>query len=348
MVDLILAMSLAVGVSFICSLLEAMLYSVPLSHIESLIERGRAAGRILKSLRDDIDAPISAILTLNTIAHTVGASLAGAAAAKVFGSAWLGVFSGVFTLIVLVFSEIIPKTAGVVFARPLAEVLARPLQWMVWALYPFVWLSRQTTKWIFRETAIVKVSEDDIRQLARIGWREGSVRPQTARIIENIISLEERRVHEIMTPRTVVTALPAAMTVEEARKQEGFAHFSRFPVHDESYEDIIGIVLRRDILVQLSEGRNDITLDQFMMPVHFVAESFTIDDVLAKFLRIRQHMFPVVDEYGGLAGVVTLEDVLEEILGDEIVDESDVVTDMRTLARIRRSQAVARVHESPK
>ena len=338
MTELIIAMAFAIGVSFICSLLEAVLYSVPLSYIETLAEEGRPAGRILRELRNDIDAPISAILTLNTIAHTVGAAVAGAAAAEVFGSRWLGAFSAVFTFLILVLSEIIPKTAGVAFARQLASPIARPLQWLVWVFLPFVWMSSWITRSISGGKVQHLVSEDDVRALARIGAREGGIDEAKAAVIHGILSIAGKRVHEVMTPRTVAITLSAETTVGEVRDEIGTLNYSRVPVYGESTEEITGVVHRRDILTASADDKHDVTVAELMRPVHFVAESFALDDVLTMFLRRRQHLFVVIDEFGGFSGIITLEDILEEILGAEIVDEFDEAEDMRELARKRRDE----------
>ncbi len=272
MTELIIAMAFAIGVSFICSLLEAVLYSVPLSYIETLAEEGRPAGRILRELRNDIDAPISAILTLNTIAHTVGAAVAGAAAAEVFGSRWLGAFSAVFTFLILVLSEIIPKTAGVAFARQLASPIARPLQWLVWVFLPFVWMSSWITRSISGGKTEHLVSEDDLRALARVGAREGGIEEAKAAVIQGVLSIAGKRAYEAMTPRTVAFVLRSDETMREVREEIGTLTYSRIPVYGDNTDDIIGIVHRRDILTASADDRHDITVAELMRPAHFVLE----------------------------------------------------------------------------
>ena len=337
MIELALAVGAVIVVSALCSLFEAVLYSVPVSYIETLNQEGRASGRILTDLRlRGVDRPISAILSLNTIANTGGAFIAGAAFLKVFGDEWSIYFTISFTLAVLIFSEIIPKTIGVVFSRALASTVAYPLQILVWVLAPLVRLCRVVTGVFSQENASEQISEQEILVMAHLGQRTGAINPDEARIVENILSLKRRAVRDVMTPRNVVFALGADLTIEEAHQKAGIWSYSRVPVYEKDFEEVVGVVLRRDALNALTEGRGDIRISELMHPVHFVAETFALDRVLRTFLERRVHLFPVVDEYGGLAGVITLEDVLEEILGREIVDEFDTVTDMRELARQRR------------
>jgi len=346
MLQLAIAVAAAVSISALCSLFEAFLLSVPLSHIEMLAQSGRRSGRILRQLRGHVGTPISAILSLNTIANTAGATIAGAAAARAFSDSptvtdW--VFPAAFTLSILFFSEVIPKTAGVVYNKPLAPVLARPIQILVWVFTPIVGLLRLVTRMISRGQAQQTTSDEELIVLARLGQRTGAIEADEAEALQNILSLKSRTAREVMTPRTVVFSLDDGLRVEEARSEKGFWAHSRIPVYAESHEDIVGIVLRRDLLAALTRDQGDARLSEFMRPVHFVAESTSLDRLLRAFLERRQHLSIVIDEYGGLAGVVTLEDVLEEILGKEIVDESDQVADMRELARRRRQQTASGV-----
>ncbi len=319
--------------------------SAPLSHIEKLAQEGNRSGQIFRRLRQNVDRPLSAILSLNTIANTGGAAFAGAAFLR-----WLGdegedlsaFFQGCLTLSVLFFSEVIPKTVGAVFSRPLNVWIARPLQILVWVFAPLIGLCRLATRIVPRKDDQNDVSSDDILSLARLGARTGGIEADEARVIQNILSLKSKTAREIMTPRTVVFALAEDMTVGEARGQSGTWAHSRIPVYAEDFEDIVGIVMRRDILAALAQDREDVTLSTLMRPVHFVVESSALDGILDAFLEQRQHLFIVIDEYSGLAGVLTLEDVLEEILGKEIVDELDQVEDMRELARRRRQTAERR------
>lgn len=342
MTELLIVVLSVVFISGLCSLFEAVLYSVPVSHIESLAQSGKKSGRILRRLREHVDRPIAAILSLNTIANTGGASIAGMIVGNLVGEDSMEeyIFSAAFTIVILMFAEVIPKTVGVVYARPVSAFIALPLQWLVWTFTPFILLCRLGTRLVAKEQKEQNISDEELISLARLGRRSGTLDATEAGVIQNILSLKTKTVAQTMTPRTVVFSLPDDMAVEEARNQAGIWSHSRIPVYQEDFEDIVGIVLRRDILAAHAKNRGAEPLTKIMRPVHFVAESHTLDRILKAFLERRQHMFIVIDEYGGLAGVLTLEDVLEEILGAEIVDESDQVADMRELARRRRQQTI--------
>ncbi len=340
MLELVLAFGFAVVISGGCSLFEAVLYSVPLRHVETLARSESPAGRILKELRGNIEKPITAILSLNTIANTAGAAVAGGAAIAVFGREWIGVFSAIFTLSILVFSEVIPKTAGVVYARRLAPTVAFPLKGLVVLMAPAIWLCSHITRLISKHRALDTISADELKIMAQVGFQAGSIQPYQKRVIENILSLENKAVKDVMTPRTVIFSLSEHLTVKEASSRVSRWEHSRFPVYDHDVEDIVGIVLTRKLFMALSQGKADTPLTDLMEPVRFVVETARLDQVFRQFMGSRQKLFVVIDEYGGIAGVVTLEDILEEILGREIMDEFDEVADKRELARSRRTQAV--------
>lgn len=340
MIELFIVVIGVVIISATCSLFEAVLYSVPISHIESLAQTGQKSGQILRKLRTNVDRPISAILSLNTIANTGGASLAGIIAGNILGKDSIEeyLFSAGFTLSILLFAEVIPKTVGVVYARPAATLIAYPLQLLVWIFAPLIFLCRLATRLVANKQEEQDISNEEFISMARLGRRSGALDSTEAGVIQNILSLKSKTAGEVMTPRTVVFSLSESLTVEEAREQKGIWAHSRIPIYSEGFEDIVGILLRRDMLAALTNDRGDRTLSELMRPVHFVAETHTLERILQMFLERRQHLFIVIDEYSGLSGVLTLEDVLEEILGKEIVDESDQVTDMRELARRRRQQ----------
>ncbi len=336
MIELILAVSFAVSISAVCSLFEAVLYSVPLRHIEAMVQTGKAGGNILKDLRRNVERPISAILSLNTIANTAGAAFAGAAATAVFGHQWLGYFSALFTLTILLFSEIIPKTAGVVYGKSLVTVVAYPLKGLVWIMAPVIWLSGLTTYLIRRDKREEAITAEEIQVMAHLSRRSGGILSYQEKTIERILTLQEKMVKDVMTPRIVVFSLSEHLTLQEAIAASGGWEHSRIPVYDQGIEDVVGVVHTKDILIALAEGKKDEDLTELMRPVHFVAETAKLNEVLAEFLELRQHLFAVIDEYGGLSGLISLEDILEEILGREIVDESDEVANKRELARERR------------
>ncbi len=340
MVELLIAVGLVIVVSAICSLLEAVLYSVPISHIETLATAGNRAGLILQKLRADIDKPIAAILSLNTIANTAGAAVAGAIAARVLGAEWLVYFSAVFTLAILLFSEVVPKTAGVNFNRPLAALVARPLQLLVWLFTPLIFLTQSITRLLGGNRDQNQVSDKELMIMSQLGVKTGTIDAGEHRVIKGMLQLENKSVRKIMTPRVVVFSLPASLSVREVHDQNGLLDHSRMPIFDADSEDIIGMVHRRDVLTALAEGRDDVKLEALMRPLHFVSESMAANELLRFFLEKKHHLAIVLDEFGGLAGLVTLEDVLEEVLGQEIVDEFDSEINMRQLARKRRREAL--------
>lgn len=341
MLTLALAVGIAVLVSFTCSLTEAALYAVPWSSIERLRRMGRPVGDLLYKLRSEVDKPIAAILTLNTVANTAGSTVAGAAFLAAFGAEHMALFALGFTVLILAFGEIVPKTLGVAYATPLAGALARPLALIIKLLSPILWLTSLLTRLLSPPSAGPEISEDDICAVTSLSRQAGRIKPYEERFIRNVLALDQKRVHEIMTPRTVVFSLPADITVEEAYKDPRIWHFSRIPVYGEDNEDLVGFVERRTLGRCIKDGKQATPLSEIMRPLHFVLESQTLDVLLRELLQARVHLFAVLDEYGGLAGVVSLEDVLEEILGSEILDESDNVADLRALARERR-KAVAR------
>ncbi len=340
MLTLALAVGFALVISAVCSLTETMLYSVSWAHIEELRKKGKISGEMLFRMRSEVEKPIAAVLTLNTIANTAGSAVAGAAFTAVFGSAYMGIFAAVFTCLILIFGEIIPKTIGVVYANTASNIMARPLFILTKILTPIIWLSGLITRMISPANKGPQMSEDDIRAVASLSRKAGHIQPYEEHTIRNVLSLDKKRVWDIMTPRTVVFSLSMDLDLHEACKVPDIWHFSRVPLYADNNEDIVGIVERRAIARAMADGKK-CTLGDLMVPVFFVQESQTLDRLLQEFLNARSHLFVVLDEYGGLAGVVSLEDVLEEILGREIVDESDPVADLRALAQQRR-QAVAK------
>lgn len=342
MTELIIAVSFAIIISAGCSLFESVLYSVPTRHIETMVQAGKSTGKLFKKMRRDIDRPIAAILSLNTIAHTAGAAVAGSAASAVFGYEWLGFFSVFFTLAVLVFAEIIPKTAGVVYCRSLVPKVAYPLRGLVWFMTPAIWLSGLITRLFTGDKSEEEITAEEIRVMARLSLQTGGIKPYQEQAIENILTLQNKQVKDVMTPRTVIFSLSEHLTVEEASKVATNWEHSRFPVYDQDMEDVVGVVFTKELFMALAEGKKDMYLTQLMRPVHFVVETARLNTVLMEYLELRQHLFVVLDEYGGLSGLSSLEDILEEILGREIVDESDEVADKRELARSRRERLVGK------
>ena len=335
--QLILATGFAVIVSALCSITEAVLYSVPQSQVEIMARSGKKSGLILKKLKKNIQQPITAILTLNTIANTMGAAVAGASAAVVFGKENLVWFSVFFTLTILLFSEIVPKTAGVAYAKNLAAWIAIPLNGMIKVMSPLIWLCQVVTHLIPKQKKEALVSIEEIHAVAVLGRKSGEIEPQQEKVIANILKLQDKTVRQVMTPRTVVFSLSEHLTVSEAlQKREQWSRHSRVPVFDKDQDDVVGIVLNRNMLLSLSEGKKKQKLSELMQPVHFVPEAAPLNKVLMEFFEQRIHLFVVVDEYGSVTGVISLEDIIEEIVGREIIDESDTAGNLREYARHKK------------
>jgi len=323
-------------ISCLCSLLEAVLYSLPASQIEMMASQNRTSGKILQKLHADIQRPISAILSLNTLANTGGAAVAGAAFVGVFGKTHEVYFTAVLSLAVLLFSEVMPKTAGVVYARSLGPFIARPIQLIVWIFTPLIWLNRFATRLITRGSeGIQDISAEEIEVIAKMSRQAGAIAPEQERVISNILGLQRLRARDIMTPRTVVFSLDRNSNLGEARQEAGNWPHTRVPLYDGDRENVVGMVLRRDVFSALADGRKAVKLADLQRPIHMVPESARANQLLQDFLQRREHLFAVIDEYGVFSGILTLEDVIEEIVGQEIVDESDQAVDMQERARSR-------------
>jgi len=335
--QLILATGFAVIISAFCSIIEAVLYSVPQSQVEVMANSGKKSGIILKRLKKNIRQPITAILTLNTIANTMGAALAGASAAVVFGEENLIWFSVFFTMTILLFSEILPKTAGVAYAKKLAPWIAIPLNGLIKIMRPLIWLCLAVTRLIPTRGKEPLVSIEEIQAVAILGRKSGEIEAQQEKVIANILKLQNKTVREVMTPRTVVFSLSEHLSIAEALQvKEQWNRHSRVPLFDEDPDDVVGVVLSRNVLLSLSEGNKNQKLSELMQPVHFVPEAAPLNKILVEFFEQRIHLFVVVDEYGSVTGVISLEDIIEEIVGREIIDESDRAGDLREYARHRK------------
>jgi CBS domain containing-hemolysin-like protein len=334
--ELVLAVSFSVLVSACCSLLEACLYSLPLSRIEMLAEKRPRTAALLRKLKHDIDQPIAAILTLNTIANTMGASVAGAAAAEVFGEGNLVWFSLVFTLAILLFSEIVPKTVGVAFNGVLGPHIARPLQLLIFVLKPMILIGQAVTR-LIPQAEDQTVSAEELTTVARLSRKAGEIGQDQEAVIINIIALRGKRVRQVMTPRTVTFTMSKDTTIAEAVKlEEKWRVHSRVPLYGTSSSDVVGIVRSYKVMQAAAAGKYDLKLEELMRPAHFVPEIALLDKVMLEFFERRQHLFAVVDEYGSVTGVISLEDIIEEIMGREIMDESDRTGNLRALARASR------------
>jgi len=298
-----------------------------------LKKSGHPAAEHLQLLRSDIEEPITAILTLNTIAHTIGAAVAGAAAAKLFGNENLILFSAIFTLSILFFSEILPKTIGVTYAYKLAPLITYPLRAMVLFLKPIVWLCRSVTRMLPQKDGET-ISAEELQTIASLSRQSGDLEENEERVISNIIDLKGKIVRNVMTPRTVTFSMEEEIKVSEAMELlKKLGSHSRIPVYRDEPNNVSGIVMLKDVLGAAANGETDIPLASFKVPAHFVPETAPLNRILIDFFDCRNHLFVVVDEYGTMTGVISLEDVLEEIVGREIIDETDNTKNMRELAR---------------
>lgn len=342
MIELTLVIAAVLVISAACSLFEAVLYSVSASQVERLDRAGRSSGRALKELRKQVDRPIAAILSLNTIANTGGGAVAGAIAVREIGQGNVVYFSAAFTLAILFFAEVLPKTVGVVYASQLAPWIAHPLRGLVVVFRPLIGLTRLATHLVLKGHQEHQVSDEDVLTLVGSGLRSGTLNQHEASMIRNVLALEQRTAKDVMTPRPVVFTLGASVTTREVAHLDELNKHSRVPIYDVDPDDLVGVVHRRDVLSAVAKDRFEVRLEALMRPLQFVVDSTPLDDLLRTFLEQRQHLAAVIDEFGSFVGIVTLEDVLEELIGREIVDEFDQVTDLRAYAHQRRDELLRR------
>ncbi|HET9947717.1 MAG TPA: hemolysin family protein [Longimicrobiales bacterium] len=320
MTTLFWVLAVTLAASFLCSILEAVFLSVTHSHIALLKNEGEWAGSWLENARRNVEEPIAAILTLNTIAHTVGATFGGALALQVFGSTWVAAFSAALTFVILVFTEILPKTLGATYwqklAKPSAYVLRGMIVVMKPLLVPLSWMSRLLTPKTERPT----ISRTELEVLAEIGRREGTLDEDEWKVVTNVIRLGEVSIGEVMTPRTDMVAIPHTATVQEAAEVMLETGHLRLPVYQGSVDSIVGVVIGRDVWKAHRDGITD--LSAVMRPAQFAPASKAVEDLIPEMRQQRIKIAIVVDEFGGTAGLVTLEDLIEEIIG-EIQDEHE-------------------------
>ncbi len=341
---LVFYLLLALVVSFFCSMLEAVLLSITPSYIEAKMTAGKGWAKRLLGYKKNIDRPLAAILSLNTIAHTVGAAGVGAQAGKVFSSVSIGVISGILTFVILVFSELIPKTLGARFWKNLAFFTTASLRFLMIPMYPFVLLSRAIAKTL-KKSEEPTVDRGEVAALARIGRREGVFSEHEARILTNLVRLRSITVRDIMTPRTVMAVANEDMTIEEFQDQSRFYRYSRIPLIKDSKDEVTGFVHKHDLLLKEGEiERNKHTpLKELAREMPIVNQDQNIYDIYSFLIKNNVHIALVVEEFGGTAGVVTMEDVIETLLGMEIMDEFDKTEDMQQFARDRWKERAARL-----
>lgn len=345
MVLLILYLFLALFVSGLCSIVEAVLLSTPQAFLFVKHDKGNKWATRFLELKSNVDKPLSAILTLNTIAHTIGAAGVGTQAVKVFGEASFGIVSAILTILILVLTEIIPKTIGARYWRKLAKVSTKIIRGMIFITYLFVWLSALITKVFSKQETESSTSREEISALASIGANEGVFNEKEHKIIQNLLRLKNVNVTEIMTPRIVVEKADEIITLQDFFENKELLKFSRIPIYSERAENITGYVFRQEVLEKMAEGQSDMQLKGIRRPIVTVSNDKTLFSVWEILLEKREHIAVIMDEFGGMEGIVTLEDVIETLLGLEIVDEKDTVDDMQEYARKRWKERQAKYRQ---
>ena len=322
----------AMLISFLCSVLEATLMSTPISYITMKEDEGDRQAARLKDYKLDSSRPLAAILSLNTIANTRGAAGVGAQATKVFGSQWFGLVSAITTILILVFSEIIPKTIGTTYWKSLTGFCARSIRALIFILYPIVICVEFLQKRISSKKSDTSISREEVGAMADVAEESGELEEDENEIIQNLINIDDITVREAMTPRVVAAIAPESMTIKRFYKDRRFLHHSRIPVYADNDEYITGYILRMDALQLMAEDKYDTTLGDIKRNIESYSESTHLDQIWDDMLEKKEQIAVIIDEYGSFQGIITMEDVIETILGDEIVDERDEVEDMQQLA----------------
>lgn len=342
---LLLFLVITLLVSFLCSTLESVLMTTTLSYISLREDEGDKAAVLFKKYKLDTERPLAAILSLNTIANTVGSVGIGMQATLVFGNAWVGLISAIVTLLILIFAEIIPKTIGTTYWKSLMSFTAYTIRGLIVIMFPLVLLVHYITK-VFRKEDTLgdnAVSREEVSAIANVGEEEGVIEQDENKIIQNIIRLDEIKAFEVMTPRVVAAIAPEKMTLREYYDSDAYDHFSRIPVYAESPEFITGYVLRDDALEDLAEDHFDTKLGDIKRSLPYFNEDTSISDIFDAMLKQKSQIALVIDEYGCFQGIITLEDIIETIFGFEIIDENDVITDMQQYARERWQKRQKRI-----
>lgn len=323
----------ALSISFLCSVLEAVLLSTPMSYISMKESQGAKMAPLMHKYKSNIDRPVSAILSLNTVAHTIGAAGVGAESTRIFGEEYFGVISAILTLLILVFSEIIPKIVGASYWRSLAMPCTRIIHWLVIICYPLVLFSELIAKVFSSSKKQASVSREEISAMVNVGTDEGIFDEQENNTIQNFLTTANVTAREIMTPSIVVASAPESMTMREFHSNKQFNPYSRILVYADNNDYITGYVLRSSVLEKVAEDKFSLTLASIRRPVISFTEETSVADIWEKMIASKEHISIITDEYGCLRGIVTMEDVIETMLGVEIVDEHDTTTDMQKYAR---------------
>ncbi|MCR5351716.1 MAG: CNNM domain-containing protein [Bacteroidales bacterium] len=323
----------AMAISFLCSILEATLMSTPISYITMREEEGYKPASRFREYKQDSSRPIAAILSLNTIANTIGAAGVGRQATIIFGSEWFGLVSALMTILILVFSEIIPKTLGTTRWKSLMGFATTAIQVLIFVMYPLVWLIEMLTRLITPQETETAVSRDEVSAMANVAEEEGDLEEDENTIIQNLISMDEVKAFDVMTPRVVCEIAPESMTLKAFYKNKRYRHHSRIPVYADNDEYITGYILRMEALQLMAEDKFDLTLGEIRREVATFDEDTPLDQIWDEMLSKDEQIAIIINEYGSFQGILTLEDVIETLLGSEIVDENDNVRDMQQLAR---------------
>lgn len=328
----------AMLISFVCSILESVLMSTTLSYITMREDEGYKLATLFKKYKTDTDRPLAAILTLNTIANTIGAAGVGRQANILFGSEWFGLVSAITTLLILIFSEIIPKTIGTTYWKHLMGFTARSIRLLIFILFPLVKLVEWISSWITVNDQEATVSREEVLAMANVGEEEGIIEENENKVIQNVIKLDNVKASDVMTPRVVAAIANENMTLRDFYNSDEYDHFSRIPVYSESPEYITGYILRQEALEDLAEDKFSERLKDIKRDVPFFNEDATISDIWDSLLKQKVQIAIIIDEYGCFQGILTFEDIIETIFGLEIIDENDQVSDMQQYARERWQQ----------
>lgn len=342
---------LSISFSFLCSIWEAVLLSISPSHINTLEKEHPKLGLKIKTMKEEIDRPLSAILSLNTIAHTVGAIGVGAQAGKLFGSSSFSlgavniyyetIIAVVMTLAILILSEIIPKTIGATYWKKLTPFTIRSISQLMKILAPFVWISQKITGTLKNENTDSVLSRADLAAYAELGEQHGVINSGESQIISNLLKMKSLRTKDIMTPRTVAVMADQEITVEEFHKEHQNSPFSRIPIYEDKHDHVTGIVLKDDILIALANDKDHTQLKDLKLDAATVSDDMLLPQLFETMLSQKIHLTIVADQYGSLLGLVTLEDVIETLLGLEIIDETDEAPDLQQLARQKWNERAA-------
>ncbi len=321
--------------SFLCSIMEAVLLSTPKSFLIVEQEKDHKWATSFIELKENIDKPLSAILSLNTVAHTVGAAGVGVQAIKVFGEAYFGIASAILTILILIITEIIPKTIGARYWRGLAKFSSISIRITIFAVYPLVLISSKISKVFSNNKDELTTTREEIAALTNIGAEEGVFLEKENKILQNILKLKNVKVKEIMTPRVVVVVADEDLNLSVFLENKSYLKFSRIPIYSKKDGNITGYVIRQKVFEKLAEDKHKLKLKDVKRNIIVAPNSMALFSIWEKLLGYKEHIALIVDEYGGLDGIVTMEDVIETLLGLEIVDEKDTIIDMQKYAKER-------------